>query len=281
MISDIYNKTKDTASYLAAPAISGVQAGCHLIGSVSKILAIPELLAKISHLAAATLTLFPTLTATAKPILYIAKDAKEYFNIFKGAKAIESLLFKCESSWKKVVRDVSSFALLVFSSLYLADKFKLISLSTTRILLSQVPYLGVLSYAGLPSIATITLLGSLFFIAIDKQKELNQFTPDKANEKIKKWKEKEAEPSLKKTKVEKWSNKILKHDLENRSNKLYMIQRITGIAGLVFASAGIIAGLQPLLILGGCFTFVEIACGAMNLYVQYRMSKIKIQNKVA
>jgi len=277
MIANIYNTTTTTGAYLLTPAVYGIRTGCQLLGSVSKILEIPELVAKISHLAAATAALFPTLTAAAKPILYVAKDSKEYFNIFKGGKAIESLFFKGEDSWKKSARDISSLALLFFSSLYLSDKFKLIDLTPVRFQLSRIPYLGALSYAGLPYFAMIGLLTSLFLIALDKQKELNHQTPDKALAKIKKWQESVAEPSLKKAKIEKWNNKILKHGLECRSNRLYLTQRIMGIASIAIASAGIIAGFQPLLILGGCFSFVEIVCGVTNLYTKYRIGNIKIE----
>lgn len=114
----------------------------------------------------------------------ILNTAKTVIAPFKGLKSIDWWINGGKTSWKWTALNCISVVAALFNTLKCINKFNLMDLSLIQKSCAAVPYFGILPYAGLSSLTSIFLLGSIGLIQLDKKVKYHSDLK-KVDEKIK------------------------------------------------------------------------------------------------
>jgi hypothetical protein len=116
---------------------------------------------------------------------FLLKEVTDLTYLVLGTQAIDGFL-NFKFSWKIISLNLSGSVLFVISIITTAEKFS-IDFSVIKGALSNIPIFGVLPFGGLLHLGLFGLVGSLFFLSMDKSKRLEQIS-DSIQKKIDFWK---------------------------------------------------------------------------------------------
>ncbi len=101
------------------------------------------------------------------------REIKSFLNWVKGLQSIDGFL-NGPYSWKAVIRNLSSFVLLILSTISLADGLRLLDTSALKVAFASLPVFGILPFGGLLPLAFLGLFGMMLLLAWEKKERIAQ-----------------------------------------------------------------------------------------------------------
>lgn len=114
------------------------------------------------------------------------KDVKRICNFFLAFRSFDFYLNKgAKGPWVIQVLNIAGLGLFVFTVIDLLERFKF-DVSAIHNIAKKVPLFGVLPFAGLLNLCTLTLYGSIYLLGLEKKEKLNE-EEERISNKINLW----------------------------------------------------------------------------------------------
>jgi|GEM_PF-4546799 len=235
------------------------------------------------------------------------KDGKRIIGIFLGLRSIKFFMEKpLEKSWKLIALNVAGLSLFCFTIIDVLAGFK-VDFSPIHSVFKRVLVFGILPFAGLINLSTITLLGMVFLMTLDKQKRLNQEETkwkqrqnDFSNFKIftdlkvesYRFKAEQQDKSKKWTAIQGSSKEALKlyfdgrklrlnsklqiNRLQKTSTRISLLSTSIKISSIVFSTFVIVSGVGFPVLFGTTLTLAVLKCslGLGNYFLKRRITHL-------